>query len=365
MKAIILAAGEGKRMRMKKTPKCLLHYKGQTILNRLIKQLQKQEISEIIIVVGYEKQQVMFSTSNVTLVENEKYKQDTNIYSMYLGLKQASISEDVIVFESDIIAEDDFISYVCGTDFENRSTWFVDGKFKEGQYGGIIKTDGKGNVKDIKIVNDYYHKFRDWYKTIGVARFSKHQIPHYLNLLDQEERIDKYYHMVWKDNIDTLPSCIGNTEAYTVSSFNTQKEYYDMSNKSFEKSINIKPVFLSKVNDLHPIERYDKDRLSTIKKHVINNGNWIVPIKIEAEHNLILDGHHSYALAKAMNLKYIPSHKFTYADVDMWSLREELEITKEDVIKNALSNNLYPYKTVKHKFPIVDCNCKVMIDKLR
>ena len=65
--AIILAAGEGKRMGFltKDYPKGLLTYKEEPILKRLIRQLKNLEIEKIIIVTGFGHEKVKNELKNI------------------------------------------------------------------------------------------------------------------------------------------------------------------------------------------------------------------------------------------------------------------------------------------------------------
>jgi L-glutamine-phosphate cytidylyltransferase len=60
MKAIILAAGQGTRIRAVhgERPKCLIEVDDETILDHQIDGLSKAGIDEIAIVVGYEKEHI-------------------------------------------------------------------------------------------------------------------------------------------------------------------------------------------------------------------------------------------------------------------------------------------------------------------
>jgi len=359
MKAVILAAGAGRRMRQD-LPKCMLKYDGVSILERMINQIKMAGIEQVIVVVGYKKEKITDEIKDVTYVYNDCFDKDTNSYSLYLALKD--IDDDVVVFEADIIVEDEFIRYVFGTDFENKSVWFVHGKLQEHQNGGIIKTDGKGNVVDIKILDIYNQQYKNWYKTSGIMRIAKEQVKPFSNLLKSST---DYFHMVWKKNIFKFPSVIGETKFYDFATFNTCEDYYSAIKQRFGMKKENRGIYKAKVECLFPIERYDADRLADVRDGIINNGNWVRPIRVERGLNLVLDGHHSLALAKELGLKFIPAIGFHYDELEIWSLREDIAITKENVIDNALKNNPYPYKTVKHKFPNVECCCNVSLTSLK
>ena len=61
MKAVILAAGRGKRMGKlgEKMPKCMIKYKGKTLINRNLQILMNYGIKNISIVVGYQKEKLI------------------------------------------------------------------------------------------------------------------------------------------------------------------------------------------------------------------------------------------------------------------------------------------------------------------
>jgi L-serine kinase (ADP) len=125
----------------------------------------------------------------------------------------------------------------------------------------------------------------------------------------------------------------------------------------------MKIVFID-LENLHPIEGYIETLLPKVMSYTINNKYWLEVIKIE-KHNLILDGHHRFEIAKRLGLKRIPCIIFDYNDIKMWSLRPNVLInSKEEIIDNALRGTLYPSKTVKHKFPDLDYSCKIKLEEL-
>jgi len=97
MKAIILAAGQGTRIRSEhgERPKCLIAFNDTdwTILDQQIYALSAAGVREIGIVVGYEKQQIVRhiaenywgSHRRFTFIENPRFRETNNIYSLWLA----------------------------------------------------------------------------------------------------------------------------------------------------------------------------------------------------------------------------------------------------------------------------------------
>lgn len=102
---------------------------------------------------------------------------------------------------------------------------------------------------------------------------------------------------------------------------------------------------------LRHIEGFSKTRVSWLRKKVIAEGVWTRPVALDDEHNLVLDGQHRMEVALALGLKRVPAVKFAYENVEVWSLRPRYTFTWKDVVERALTGDVYPYKTVKHRFP--------------
>lgn len=97
MKGIILAAGQGTRIRSVHGdhPKCLITFNDSewTILDQQIYSLSRAGIREIGVVVGYEKDQIIRhitkrhrgSLQGFNFIENERFLETNNIYSLWLA----------------------------------------------------------------------------------------------------------------------------------------------------------------------------------------------------------------------------------------------------------------------------------------
>lgn len=87
MKAIILAAGLGTRLRplTNEIPKCLVPVCGTPMVERQIQFLHEAGITDITLVSGYKAERLDFLKEKygVDIIFNEKYNECNNIYSMY------------------------------------------------------------------------------------------------------------------------------------------------------------------------------------------------------------------------------------------------------------------------------------------
>lgn len=105
------------------------------------------------------------------------------------------------------------------------------------------------------------------------------------------------------------------------------------------------------VSALSPIEGFSRKRVLWLKDKVLEEGVWTTPIKVEKSKLLIMDGHHRFEVSKALGLSRIPVHFFSYDEVQVWSLRDNHEVSSEIILRNHEEGVIFPYKTAKHKFP--------------
>lgn len=103
-KALILAAGEGKRLRplTNNTPKCLVPLVGKTLLERQVNVLKSQGVKDIHIATGYCAGQIEalgFDTSY-----NENFNQTNMVESLFSAIDFInSCTEDLIIGYGDIV----------------------------------------------------------------------------------------------------------------------------------------------------------------------------------------------------------------------------------------------------------------------
>ncbi len=125
MKAIILAAGKGSRLYpiTLNKPKGLLEIGNETILDRMVRQFKTIGISDILIVVGYQKEFLMehFGDS-VRYREYKNYANTNNLHTLW-SVKD-ELNDDVIITFADLIMHQSIIDDLANSN--NNITMVVD-----------------------------------------------------------------------------------------------------------------------------------------------------------------------------------------------------------------------------------------------
>jgi choline kinase len=137
---IIPAAGDGKRMRSY-GPKSLLNVGNEDIINRQIRILREQyPKSEIIIVVGFQSDQVIKKLpKGIKIVENELYNDTTPIRSIQMGLR-VSTHENILILNSDLIFNHEALYSITS----DNSCAIIDSMDRiKSEEIGVIIIDGK------------------------------------------------------------------------------------------------------------------------------------------------------------------------------------------------------------------------------
>ena len=137
MKAIILAAGIGSRLRpfTEKIPKCMVEVNNVKIIEKQISNLLINgiKLADIVVVVGY-KNQIIRKYLNevykgVTIIVNADYDKTNNMYSLSLAEKFLE-NEGFILMNADVYYESDIIKELLKSEYKNLIVC-DDGKYIE------------------------------------------------------------------------------------------------------------------------------------------------------------------------------------------------------------------------------------------
>lgn len=205
MQAIILAAGMGKRLKdlTQNNTKCMVSVNGITLIDRMLHQIEKQNLSRIIIVVGYEGQKLIeyIDTLNISTpilyIENPIYNKTNNIYSLSLA-KEYLLQEDTLLFESDLIFEDAVLDTLLT---DPRDSLVLVDKYESWMDGTCVKLSKNDTIEAFVPGKKFkFNDIHDYYKTVNIYKFSKHfSETHYVPFLDAYTKalgLNEYYEQV-------------------------------------------------------------------------------------------------------------------------------------------------------------------------
>ncbi|MBR1598176.1 MAG: phosphocholine cytidylyltransferase family protein [Lachnospiraceae bacterium] len=176
MKAIILAAGQGTRLKKytENLPKGMLEFNGKTLIERQIELFRKCNIDNIIIVRGYAADKINYK--DVTYYTNEDYT-NTNMVESLLKAKD-EFDDDVIVSYSDVLFEKEMLQNMIESQYDYAvavdDNWE---KYWKKRYGRIdfdtesLSIDDCGNITEIGLEDPPLEKIDARY--IGLLKFSK------------------------------------------------------------------------------------------------------------------------------------------------------------------------------------------------
>lgn len=179
MKAIILAAGIGNRMMplTQKTHKTLLKVGGISIIDRIIDSLRKNGIVDVVIVTGYLKNQLVnhlekkYDDVNFEYVDNPRFKETNNIFSLSIAFEQIEIDQDILLIESDLIYKEEVITRAIKSKHQNLA---LVSPYKIGLDGTVVQVQ-KDQIISIYPPHLQDEKFdlSDKFKTLNIYKFSK------------------------------------------------------------------------------------------------------------------------------------------------------------------------------------------------
>ena len=205
MQAIILAAGMGRRLKelTQNNTKCMVKVNGVTLIERLLSQLEKYELSRIVIVVGYEGQKLVDYIATLGIktpiqyVENPIYNKTNNIYSLALA-KDYLCEQDTLLFESDLIFEDAVIDAIVN---DPRPSLALVDKYESWMDGTCVTLNEQDEITSFVPGKHFdFKRIDEYYKTVNIYKFDKDfSRTHYVPFLDAYSKAmgnNEYYEQV-------------------------------------------------------------------------------------------------------------------------------------------------------------------------
>lgn len=187
MKAIILAAGQGTRLKKytENLPKGMLSFMGQTIIERQIAMYRQCGIEKIIVVRGFAAEKIAYE--RITYYTNEDYA-NTNMVESLMAAR-TEFDDDVIVSYSDILFEEKMLRTMMKSEMD--FTVAVDDNWKpywEKRYGEVdfdtesLVLDENDNIVELGQESPRLEDIDARY--VGLLKFSKAGLQHIQTIMN-------------------------------------------------------------------------------------------------------------------------------------------------------------------------------------
>lgn len=263
MKAIILAAGSGTRLKKytENLPKGMLSFMGKTIIERQIDIYHSCGIEDVIIVRGFASDKINYP--GVKYYDNERYA-STNMVESLMEAK-AEFNDDVIVSYSDILFEPNLLKtmikvpsdFACAVDDNWKLYW-------QKRYGRVdfdtesLSIDNNDNITELGLENPPIDTISARY--IGLLKFSVPGLKFIQETM--EDAYQKYEDKPWQQSgktvrkaymTDLLNAIIESGRAVKAVHFNNGWIEFD-TNEDYENAIEwVKDGSLNRVINLSDI----------------------------------------------------------------------------------------------------------------
>ena len=169
----------------------------------MLKQIEAQNVSRIVIVVGYEGQKLidfihtLSIQTPVEFIENPVFDKTNNIYSLYLA-KDVLCEEDTLLFESDLIFEDAVLDALVE---DPRDTLALLSKYEPWMDGTCVTLKEDDSIDTFVPGKQFrFSECEHYYKTVNIYKFSQsfsanYYVP-FLTAYQQALGQNEYYEQV-------------------------------------------------------------------------------------------------------------------------------------------------------------------------
>lgn len=183
-------------------PDCMIQIDGISIIERMLKQLDKNKVSKVIIVVGHNKEKIIGAISDlklkaeIVILENDSCEETGSIYSLFLA-KDLLLLDDTVILNAQMIVEDSVLESILNEKKECNVLVDTDKNWMTGETVSIGDDERVLSFGKKKISNTYSSMAS--YKMVGICKFDR-------------TFAGKYYIPV----LETMTNVLGNSLDYSA-----------------------------------------------------------------------------------------------------------------------------------------------------
>lgn len=199
MKAIILAAGQGNRLRplTNEVPKCMVLLNGKPLIDIIIERFKKNGISDIVVIGGYKFDVLKehLSGSNVKVYFAENYEKSNMVATLFSC--ENELNDDVIVSYSDIVYTFDNleklinseanIATIVDKNWEKLWRFRMDNPLDDAE--SLILSE-ENNILELGKKTKDYARIQAQY--IGLTKFKKNVLPEIISFYKSMNKFADY-----------------------------------------------------------------------------------------------------------------------------------------------------------------------------
>ena len=193
MKVIILAAGQGKRLRplTDNLPKCMVELNGKPILKHQIECLNRNSIDDINVCVGYAKGKINYDKLNYFY--NPQFSKTNMVYTLFCAKELLNSDDDILISYGDIVYNDKVLNAIVNDKSKigvvvDRN-WFnywserMENPLDDAE---TLKINDQGNIYEIGKKPISYDEIQGQY--VGLIKFKAEIISSITNLYEKLDR---------------------------------------------------------------------------------------------------------------------------------------------------------------------------------
>ena len=157
--------------------KCMVSVNGVRLIDRMLTHLAARDLSRVVIVVGYKKEELIAHIGNryddcikIEYVHNDIYDKTNNIYSLALA-KEYMLEEDTLLLESDLIFDDSMLDLIIHDPYPNLA---LVAKYETWMDGTMVRISEDNDIMSFIPKKAFkYADIEHYYKTCNIYKFSR------------------------------------------------------------------------------------------------------------------------------------------------------------------------------------------------